>query len=281
MTSKPRVQTYGNAYSFLKNSSLFLNRNESMNNLFWEITKRWKMGSTINWAGNIFSNHSIALSAILTPGDYLLLSEGKVNCVEKVFQYGKSMLWNLNGVTGPSVHAEKFANLWKNRSEGNKINVRKDFIIFSSTNTMFSAVDNLGLSLQKATNFEWPRIRLWASQFAYESTPQLDVNASILMAKSMLNQKNLFLLRKGDKTVGMGGFGRSTLKKSVINMIYISDEYRSKGYGATLAANLIQQARKNGFSGCIMFSDYLETDNLYKNLGCKEVGRFSEIKFND
>jgi hypothetical protein len=41
---KLRVQQYDSAASFLRNSSKFLIQNETMNNLFWEVTKNWPFG---------------------------------------------------------------------------------------------------------------------------------------------------------------------------------------------------------------------------------------------
>jgi predicted GNAT family acetyltransferase len=235
----------------------------------------------VKWAGNIFLNHNIGLSAIHTPGDYLLLSDGKMDCVERVVKYGKSKSWKLKGVTGPNLQAKEFAFLWERAKYKNLSNGCKDFIIFDSAHTELYKEVSKNLSLQKASSFEWPRIRLWASQFAHESRPQLNINASIVMAKSMLNQNNLYLLKKSGKTVGMGGFGRSTPKNLVINMIFVPEEDRRKGYGSALVSNLIHYARNNEFSECLMFSDYLRGNNLYQSLGCKEAGRFCEIKFNE
>lgn len=251
-----------------------------MNNLFWEVLKKWNDGKKIYWAGNLFRNHQVAMSAIITTSHYLLLSTGETSSLKRLCAYGKRKKWKLNGVTGPSKQAKIFARFWQNLEMEESLAKSKDFEIFHSADAVSRFTLKKGISVQKATSFEWPRIRLWAIQFAHESNPQLDLQASILMAKSMLNHQNLYLLRKEGNTLGMGGFGRFTPNRMIINMVFISKEYRRRGYASALTESLIQKAQKTALSKCLLFSDYLQADNLYKKLGCESVGRFCEIKFN-
>ena len=251
-----------------------------MNNLFWEVLKKWNDGKKIYWSGNLFRNHQVAMSAIITTSQYLLLSTGESSSLKRLVSYGKRKNWNLNGVTGPTSQAEIFARLWKNLQMEGSLAKSKDFEIFHSDDSNSRLNLKKGISVQKATSFEWPRIRLWAIQFAHESNPQLDLHSSILMAKSMLNQQNLYLLRKEGNTLGMAGFGRFTPNRMIINMVFIPREFRRRGYASALTGSLIQKAQKSALSKCLLFSDYLKADNLYKQLGCESVGRFCEIKFN-
>ena len=248
-----------------------------MNNLFWEVSKNWQSGKKVKWAGNIFRNGKVDLSAFYLSTNYILLSVGGALGVEQLKKYGKAKKWKLSGITGPKEEALRFASTWEEESITSRISKR--FTIFESGGLPNCSLPNEGLNLVKATEMEWPRIRLWAGEFANESNPPLDQLATISMAKLMLKQKNLYLLKNGDQSLGMAGFGRRTGKKVVINMVFIPPEFRRRKYGSVLVSLMIQEGKKQGFSSSLMFSDHLQGANLYHSLGCINRGEFDEIKF--
>ena len=277
MISKLRVQQYPSASSFWRNSHRFLAQNECMNNLFWEVSKNWQTGKSVNWGGNIFRNGLVDLSALYLSTNYVLLSAGSTLGIEKLAKYGKAKKWKIVGITGPKDEVEQLATLWGGKTVLSKL--RKRFIIFESAGSNSQTLLSEGLNLVKATELEWPRIRLWAGEFATESNPPLDPQATILMAKSMLRKKNLYLLKKAQKTVAMAGFGRETDQKVVINMVYVPTELRRRQFGSILVSSLFKEAMQRGFSNALMFSDHLQKANLYEALGCINRGEFYEIKF--
>jgi hypothetical protein len=114
---KLRVQQYDSAASFLRNSSKFLIQNETMNNLFWEVTKNWQFGKKINWAGSVFQNHKIGLSAIWMKTGYILLSKGKAEAIKRLVDYGRAKQWEIKGIMG----AEKLS---KSLAQGGRRRVR-------------------------------------------------------------------------------------------------------------------------------------------------------------
>lgn len=277
MKPKVKVQQYPSASSFLRNSLGFLSQNESLNNIFWEVSKSWHAGKRVRWAGNIFRNGKVELSALYLPTNYILLSVGGALGVERLTRYGKAKKWNVSGVTGPRKVVAQFASLWDGDLIKSKI--AKRFIVFESGECNFHRFSNQGLDLVKATEFEWPRIRLWAEEFANESNPSLDPQFTILMAKSMLKKNNLYVLKKGQQSMGMAGFGRETDKKIVINMVFVPRDLRRRKIASILVSSLFEVAYKRGFSNSLMFSDHLQNANLYEALGCIKIGEFDEIKF--
>ena len=280
MKPKLRVQQYDSAASFLRNSSKFLIQNETMNNLFWEVTKNWQFGKKINWAGSVFQNHKIGLSAIWMKTGYILLSRGKAEAIKRLVDYGRAKQWEVKGIMGAGEIVEKFSSRWDEKSELSRKNFTKRFIIYESTRPYNAKITEKSgnLELVQASEFEWPRIRLWAANFAQEASPVLNREATIMMAKSMLKNKNLYLLKNGIQSLGMAGFGRNTPNRMVINMVFTPPEFRGKKYASHLVSLMIKKAQKNGFSHTLLFSDYLEQKNLYQTIGYKPVGEFCEMK---
>ena len=103
-----------------------------MNNLFWEVTSNWQSGKKINWAGNVFLNHKIVLSAIHMASGYLLLSTGKSEAVERLVDYGRTKHWYTKGIMGARESVEEFSLRWQNKSEYSLGNLTKRFTIFQS-----------------------------------------------------------------------------------------------------------------------------------------------------
>ncbi len=251
-----------------------------MNNLFWEVTSNWQSGKKINWAGNVFLNHKIVLSAIHMASGYLLLSTGKSEAVERLVDYGSIKHWDIKGIMGARESVEEFSLRWQNKSEYSLGNLTKRFTIFQSFRIPEenSPLGDGTLEIVQAGELEWPRIRLWATIFADEANPALDRQAAIQMAKSMLKNKSLFLLKEGMQSLGMAGFGRNTPNCMVINMVFTPPELRGKKYASYLVSSMIIMAKKRGFSSCLLFSDYLKEKNLYQAIGFKVAGDFCEMK---
>jgi hypothetical protein len=218
---KLRVQQYDSAASFLRNSSKFLMQNETMNNLFWEVTKNWQFGKKINWAGSVFQNHKIGLSAIWMKTGYILLSKGKAEAIKRLVDYGRAKQWEIKGIMGVGEIVEEFSSRWEEKSTLSTKNFTKKFIIYESTRPYNAKITEKSgnLELVQASEFEWPRIRLWAANFAQEASPALNREATIMMAKSMLKNKNLYLLKNGIQSLGMAGFGRNTPNRMVMPLI--------------------------------------------------------------
>jgi predicted GNAT family acetyltransferase len=175
---------------------------------------------------------------------------------------------------------EEFSSRWEEKSTLSSKNFTKRFIIYESTRAHNPKITEKSgnLELVQASELEWPRIRLWAANFAEEASPALNREATIMMAKSMLKNKNLYLLRNGIQSLAMAGFGRNTPNRMVINMVFTPPEFRGKKYASHLVSLMIKKAQKNGFSHTLLFSDYLEQKNLYQTIGCKPVGEFCEMK---
>jgi len=65
----------------------------------------------------------------------------------------------------------------------------------------------------------------------------------------------------------------------VINMVYVPEDMRGKGYGTNMILEMNFLARTIGFPKCILFSEQNLAKNLYKNMGCRQVGDFCELEF--
>ena len=104
-----------------------------MNNLFWEVTKYWQIGRKINWAGSVFQNHKIGLSAVWMKSGYVLLSNGKTKAIQRLVDYGRARQWEIKGIMGAGEIVEEFSARWEEKSKLSTKSFTKRFIIYEST----------------------------------------------------------------------------------------------------------------------------------------------------
>ena len=278
-----KVQIYQNLKKYIDKSEDFLLRKEVSNNLFWELfEKLGKLHHEKHWAANVMNDGKIEISAILTPSGYLMLSNGNFLACNQLLQYFNRKKLILKGVAGPSGLLD---SIFQDRTkiENEKYGIERNFKIFESPNKLKFASDNESneYKLKEVTSLEWPRIRLWALQFAHESIPALNGSQIVLSAKKMMQKKSLFIVQKeGVGSCGMAGFGRETRNFKVINLVYVPDEYRSRGVGKKLINQLLEVAKNRFHKKCLLFSDYLGKQNLYQSMGFRHVSNYREVEIN-
>ena len=126
-------------------------------------------------------------------------------------------------------------------------------------------------------NIDWPRARIWSQQFAGEANPPMDPNAMTQMAKKMYSEKKLFMLTDSENhPCAIAGFGRSTDRYLIINMVYVPHELRGQGIAKKLIFQMTKLSRQLGYEGCLLFSDWKGYGNLYQTMGCEYIGDFME-----
>mgnify|MGYP000033712809 CR=1 FL=1 len=128
---------------------------------------------------------------------------------------------------------KNFANLWNQQNAAINLNVTQSFSVLLSP-AKFSSVHSSS-KIVKVSNLEWPRVLVWAKAFANESNPKLNQHQTIKLAKQMKEDGQLFVLKNiHGQTQAMGGFGRFTPNASVINMVYVPEEMRGKGFATNI-----------------------------------------------
>ena len=273
-----KVQSYSKFSAFEKKCIPYLVQKESLNNLFWEVMKKMNHHNNGLWMGNVFHKQRVGLSAVITPSSYVMLSTGDVSCINSLVRYGKRKKWRLKGVTGPDEQANRFYSNWMNLEEGKSDNNYKEFCIFEAKCAKQKISSEI--ALKKVDKIDWPRIRLWTKQFASESNPAQNEFAIIQLAKEMMNNNSLFILKNKNKTsCGMGGFGRTTQNKIVVNLVFVPPNMRGRGYAGELVRSLLREAEFRGFREAVLFSDYKKSKNLYERIGFQKIGNFCERPF--
>ena len=270
-----KTQSYNSYDSFKNKSEKHWLKNESLNSIFWEFSKNNLSLSESDWMGNVFKNHEIKNSALISKSSYLFLSTGLLTgaCQVAKYLYRKKLM--VKGVFGPTMVVDSFLQEWERLTARVSSSFTKRFYIFESLPKNYPS--GTETSLVKATEKEWPRVWLWAKAFAMESLPQLDVHKSIQMAKNMQKNGRLYLLKdKEGQTKGMGGFGRSTPNALVVNMIYINPDDRGKGLGQDLVGKLIHSSCSKGYNRILLFSDFIQPNNFYRRMGLQEKGMIVE-----
>lgn len=274
---KFRVQSYSEL-EFWKHKALpHLRQNEGWNNLFWQIIQNREKERYNGWAGNVFASGETALSAIQTPSNFLLLSHGESLAVDVLAKYAITQEWNLHGVSGERNLVKRFlqgANLVS--MELNTFPGR-EFKLFQS-GTGEQNFECLDYELEQVSSLDWPRVRIWAQQFALEADPPMNLLAMTQLAKKLYSSKQLYVLKDMENhPCAMAGFGRSTDCYQVINMVYVPEELRGQGIAEQLINLMVQQSKRVGYEGCLLFSDWKGESNLYDSMGFKQLGQFVEF----
>ena len=97
------------------------------------------------------------------------------------------------------------------------------------------------------------------------------------MAKQMYADRNLFMLTDlQNHPCAMAGFGRSTDRYRVINMVYVPKIAGGRGIGKELITQMTLHAQEKGYDQCLLFSEWTGSKNLYHRMGCKYLGKFME-----
>lgn len=136
--AKGKVQSYPNLQSFFEKAEEFLLKKEFQNNLFWEVNRLARKKGMRRWAGNVFMQGRIALSAMITPSSYLLLSTGRQEALLRLLAYGRSKGWKIKGVTGPEESVGLFYENWKGISNSMDRS-GKEFTVYSASSRHFSS----------------------------------------------------------------------------------------------------------------------------------------------
>ena len=271
-----RIQSYEEVSLWKQDAFQYIQKNESLNNLFWQIIRNREKSLEERWSGNVFCENKIKLSALHTPSNFLLISHGDLNAVDALSKYAIEQGWNLDGLSGPESQVKQFI-----KSSGLKIrspinSSRRQFKIFQ-TNIDGEEFVNEEYHLSPVRAIDWPKARIWAQQFAIESEYSMDVTAIVQMAKQMNSAKNLFMLMDSQNyPCAMAGFGRSTDRFRVINMVYVPKGLRAQGMARELIIRLTKHARKQGYEQCLLFSEWMGKRNLYEAMGCRKIGTFME-----
>jgi len=271
-----RIQSDADLDSWKSKAFSFLRQEEGLNNLFWQIVKVREKSFKRGWAGNVFEGEKMVLSAIHTGSHFLLLSHGSLDAVDVLADYAKTEGWVLNGVSGPEKLVKQFLGSFMNSENKLPSPSFRTFKIFQTAE--FKSKFNLPTyQFGPVQNIDWPRARIWSQQFAAEANPPMNPNAMMQMAKKMYSEKKLFMLSDSENhPCAIAGFGRSTDRYLIINMVYVPDELRGQGIAKKIIFQMTKLSRQLGYDGCLLFSDWTGHGNLYQTMGCEYIGDFME-----
>jgi predicted GNAT family acetyltransferase len=271
------VQSYPKLTAWKSKALPYLKKEEGWNNLFWQIIRAYeKSAQDKARAVNIFSLGRIQLSAIVTPSSFLLLSHGSRGAVHALSDYIKRKHWSLAGVSGPEDVVRQFLSLLNQKDGQKQFLFQRQFTLFQ-TKERFPLASLSDYQICHVGDAEWPRARIWAQQFAAEADPPMNLAAITQMAKLMHTSQNLFILKNRESNpCGMAGFGRSTDRYQVINMVYVPPDLRGQGVAKALIQGMMVQSRESGYSACLLFSEWRGERNLYDTMSCKKLGQFVE-----
>jgi predicted GNAT family acetyltransferase len=271
-----RVQSYSDIGSWEQEAWPFLKKEEGWNNLFWQVLQNWKKSIRPGWLGNVYHDDQILMSALQTPSNYLLLSHGNLEAVEALVECSIHQRNKYNGIHGPKTLADHYLRHAQKIGLAARCTCQRSFKLFETSKNRKNKIF-WNYKLKEVSDIDWPRARVWAQSFAMEAVPPMNLSAIVQMAKQMRSAKNLFMLMDPQNyPCAMAGYGRSTDRYRVINMVYVPEERRGEGIGKELITRMKNYAQKSGYEECLLFSEWEGPRNLYDSAGCKTLGKFVE-----
>jgi predicted GNAT family acetyltransferase len=186
---------------------------------------------------------------------------------------------SVKGVSGPESVSGSFAKAWLEVVGGSVVPGAELSFYLATTGTELTGV--MEGVFRQARSDEEARLRAWAIDFGAESPRPLNPSSLVALSERMLERGNLFVWEDGEELVAMGGFGRETPHGLVINMIYVPQNRRGRGFAGALTTGLMAEATGRGKSFCCLYSEFRSSvrTNLYDRIGFRLAGEFSERAF--
>lgn len=95
-----------------------------------------------------------------------------------------------------------------------------------------------------------------------------------------LSQTRLYTINHGNSIIGMGGYKKKDETVVELKRVYLQKQYRGKGYGRMLVAQLIYDAKESGFTKMFLESAGFmeEAYFLYRSFGFVKIPNYKGIE---
>jgi predicted GNAT family acetyltransferase len=210
----------------------------------------------------------------------LVVYSDRPNCdgaFEKLAQNLFADQWNVPGVLGPSLVAEKFAGAWtKVAGVGCKQGMQRR--AFELRKVIHP--ESTSGALRLATEADVELVAPWIFAFTQEALPGGDMAEARKSAMSKITERDIYLWEDG-QPVGMAGKARPTSNGIAVNLVYTPPAMRKRGYASACVAALSLMLLDAGWKFCCLFTDLSNptSNHIYQQIGYTPVGDFNEYVF--
>ena len=272
---------YPHATAFLRANQEWLAQNEALNSLLLGLTlDAEKKETDENFYFSVNEEETIQLCGIQTPGRFLILytedhlTNDTSSALADFLEREKP---NLPGLLGPKTLVLDLAHFLKNTLDWDFEIVYKQ-LVYQLQEVKYNPSSSG--QMRTATPADVRLVGAWMHKFVIEALNEDDVEAARKTAKQKIKNGEVFLWY--DKAVvTMCCVARPTRNGISVNYVYTPVEYRKKGYGTKIVAEVSTLMLARGYRFCTLFTDIENpTSNaIYQRIGYELVGEFRSVKF--
>lgn len=226
--------------------------------------------------------------AIQTPPHNILIAHPfPEELIPQLIDYLKLKKLEIPGITAEVNLARCFSQSYTNKND-KCASVEMNQKIYDLTHVNEDLLGLEGKDFRKAHESELDLITNWMFEFCKEAVPRNEtlqksdfISEQKENFRTAIKEEQFWLLteNKIPKTMARSSGGSANTR--MISGVFTPREFRNNGYASICVANLSHRILKSGKKKCILFTDLSNptSNNIYKNIGYKEVSESIMIKF--
>lgn len=225
------------------------------------------------------SGTKLETAAVMTPPYNLMVTSQSGRGIKELAEFLNDQRVRIPGVVGLNLNAEAFAKYWGKLMQV-KAEPRMKLRMFE-----LEEVRDFGIAsgeMRQAIPSDLDTVKAWYTDFCKEANlPAAHVQGAQKMGERKLNEGNVYLWIDGNQTVCLAGFAGSSPNTTRIGPVYTPKEFRKKGYGKSLVAQMSQKILAGGKKYACLSTDLSNptSNKIYQEIGYRPVGDYQEIEF--
>ncbi len=114
-----------------------------------------------------------------------------------------------------------------------------------------------------------------AKEGDFSAIKKYDCHIPASRLKACIGAHQVYILRDGSRVVGVLRYSLFWQSIPFLDLMYLDEAYRGKGYGRQMMAQWEQDMKRGGFSHCMLSTQADESGKFfYEKLGYRQIGAF-------
>lgn len=279
-----RLETHGDAASFLSAAAPVLDADEPRHNLIYGICSTLIDSPGAYPTAHLWTIHAgeAVGAAVMTPPFFLVVAQPiERDALPFAARALQEQAVTLPGVTGALPEAEEFAQAWKALA-GVQVSRRMSQGIYAARSVRLP--QDVGGEPRPARPDDRDLVIEWMRAFVVEALP---ADAPHTDLEEMVDRRlasttaGIELWEDRSQPVSMCGYGGRTPHGIRIGPVYTPPELRGRGYASGLVARVTKQLLDGGRDYCFLYTDLANptSNRIYMNVGYERVCDSAEFGF--
>ncbi len=274
--------------TFLDETAVYLEQNESLNNLMLGICNRIKNNPSYYsdvYMATVKDNDELILAAVMTIPQKLVVYSSVNECdraIELLLEDLLNRNINIPGVVGPKELAKRVCHIW-NKYMNCNVKLEMNMRVYELREVNKDVIGKGILRLAEEDDLEFVAQGIYEFERDAELTDLTDMEKCYERAKIKILEKTVFLWEDDGKVVSMAAKARPIQNGITVNLVYTPKDLRNKGYATSCVASLSGQLLNSGYKFCSLFTDLANptSNSIYMKIGYQPVGDFDGYVIED